>query len=309
MGTPMLHTPRSAVWRIASRQYDRITHRQLLGLGLSRGAIKHRVKRGTLIPIARGICAISRPRGTNEERWITAVLQCGDDAVLSHLSAACLWGFVSGRDAKTEVSVPAGVLRHPHAAVCHRRRSVLPAERRRRRLIPVTSAALTLVDCAPRLGAGGLETAVGKADSKNIVSVEGVRAAAGRYPRLPGAKLVRVTLDRRTFRVTQSELERELLSLIREAGLPIPETQIVLGTARVDFTWPELGLVVEVDGLRYHRTPVQQSADAKRDHAHQLAGRTPMRFSHAQVFFEPGYVVGTLSEVIAGLAEGDRRAA
>jgi very-short-patch-repair endonuclease len=175
-------------------------------------------------------------------------------------------------------------------------------ERRFRRNIPVTSPALTLVDIAPRLGTGGLETALGKADSKNIVKVGAVRAFTAKHPRLPGAKLVRETLDRRTFRVTETELEKEFLRLMRSAALPLPRTQIVKGTARVDFIWPELGLVIEVDGLRYHRTAIQQSADAKRDHAHQLAGRTPMRFSHAQVFFEPAYVVETVTEMIGRLA-------
>ncbi len=234
---------------------------------------------------------------------MTGVLQCGEEALLGQGSGAWLWGFAPRRDLRTEVNVPNTVRRHPHAVVVHRRQPKVMAESRRYRLIPVTSPALTLIDIADRLGAGGLETAVAKADSKNIVRVAQVRAAAEKHSRLPGAKLVRVTLDRRTFRVTQSELEKEFLRLVVAAGLPLPETQIVKGTARVDFIWAELGLVVEVDGLQFHRTPAQQNEDARRDHAHQLAGRTPMRFSHAQVFFEPGYVVETVTEMIGQLAE------
>jgi very-short-patch-repair endonuclease len=30
---------------------------------------------------------------------------------------------------------------------------------------------------------------------------------------------------------------------------------------RIDFYWPDLELVVETDGLRYHRTPEQQAKD------------------------------------------------
>ncbi len=37
---------------------------------------------------------------------------------------------------------------------------------------------------------------------------------------------------------------------------------------KVDFWWPELRLVVETDGLRYHRTAAQQTRDRLRDQAH-----------------------------------------
>jgi very-short-patch-repair endonuclease len=63
---------------------------------------------------------------------------------------------------------------------------------------------------------------------------------------------------------------------------------------RVDFFWPELGLISETDGWRYHRTPVQQARDRRRDQTHTAAGLTPLRYTHAQVRHEPGYVEGVL---------------
>ena len=70
---------------------------------------------------------------------------------------------------------------------------------------------------------------------------------------------------------------------------------------RVDFYWPELGLVVETDGLRYHRTPAQQAKDRLRDQAHAAAGLTPLRFTRAQVRFEPDRVRAVLEAVSARL--------
>ena len=55
----------------------------------------------------------------------------------------------------------------------------------------------------------------------------------------------------------------------------------------VDFYWPDLGLVVETDGWRYHRTPSAQTRDALRDQTHTASGLTPLRFSHYQVKYEP----------------------
>src|SRR4051794_12349880 len=71
------------------------------------------------------------------------------------------------------------------------------------------------------------------------------------------------------------------------AGLPRPQTQIYLNGFRVDFYWPDLGLVVETDGLRYHRTPQQQARDRLRDQAHAASGLTPLRFTHAQADTTP----------------------
>ena len=69
----------------------------------------------------------------------------------------------------------------------------------------------------------------------------------------------------------------------------------------VDFFWPDLGLVVETDGLRYHRTPSAQLRDARRDRAHVLAGMTPLRFTHYEVRYEPRRVGGELARTIAML--------
>jgi len=71
----------------------------------------------------------------------------------------------------------------------------------------------------------------------------------------------------------------------------------------VDFFWPDLGLVVETDGLRYHRTPAQQARDRVRDQAHTASGLTPLRFTHAQVRYEARQVEETLARAWARLRD------
>jgi very-short-patch-repair endonuclease len=65
----------------------------------------------------------------------------------------------------------------------------------------------------------------------------------------------------------------------------------------VDFHWADLGLVVETDGLRYHRTPAQQARNRLRDQAHVASGLTCLRFTHAQICFERDHVLATLRAV------------
>ena len=112
-----------------------------------------------------------------------------------------------------------------------------------------------------------------------------------------GASTVRRVLDYRTFTLTDSETEQRFLPIARRAGLSLPQTQVYVNDFKVDFYWPDLGLIVETDGLRYHRTPAEQARDRLRDQTHTAAGLTCLRFTRAQVRFEPAHVGAVLSSV------------
>jgi very-short-patch-repair endonuclease len=231
---------------------------------------------------------------------MAAVLACGSGAVLSHHSAAELWDLLPLRAHPVEISVPAGIHRHPGVAV-HRRTAPVLANVTKRHGIPVTNVALTLTDIAARISRGRLEAAINEADTCDLTDPEHLRALVEALPRIPGRGVMRRTLDRRTFRLTRSQLERRFRPIARRAGLPAPETRVRLNGYEVDFFWPDLGLVVETDGLRYHRTPASQARDRERDQAHTAAGLTPLRFTHEQVAFEPARVEATLSRVATRL--------
>jgi very-short-patch-repair endonuclease len=109
--------------------------------------------------------------------------------------------------------------------------------------------------------------------------------------------------------LTDSGLERRFLAIVRLAGMPMPETQAYVNGYRVDFYWPDLGLIVEADGWRYHRTPGEQATDHRRDQAHTTAGMTTLRFAEKQIRYEPDEVKRTLTTVAdqAGLRPERRR--
>lgn len=118
----------------------------------------------------------------------------------------------------------------------------------------------------------------------------------------PGVATLRQILDRRTFRLTKEELERRFLPLAAKVGLPVPLTGQFVNEFEVDFYWPDLGLVVETDGLRFHRTPAEQARDRLRDQAHTAAGLTQLRFTHEQVRYEPEYVARILAQTASRFA-------
>lgn len=253
--------------------------------------------KGRLHPVRRGIYVVGRPELTQYGVWMAAALSCGDQAALSHESAAALWGIRRREGREIDVSVPANVNRERHGIAVHRRDEVVMRAVTRRHGIPVTSPLFTLIDLAARLPAKDVEAAVNEADKLDLIDPETLRSALEKHPGRPGVPALRKLLDRCTFTLTDTELERLFLPIARKAGLPLPETQRWINGGRVDFYWPDLGLVVETDGLRYHRTPSQQAADRLRDQKHAAAGLTPLRFTHAQVKFDRGHVQATLAAV------------
>lgn len=165
----------------------------------------------------------------------------------------------------------------------------------------MTDLVSTLVDLASCLPDWQLERAVNEADRLDLIDPESLRQALDPLPRRLGLARLRAMLDRHTR--TDSGLERRFLSLARAAGLPPPDTQASVNGFRVDFFWPELGMVVETDGLRYHRTSAQQAKDRRRDHVHAAAGLTALRFAEAQIRHEPDRVIATLAAVAGRLSE------
>ena len=226
---------------------------------------------------------------------MAAVLTCGPGAVLSHQSAAELWGIRRARGGEIHVSVP-------HPGRCPDSRAGISLHRRKRlegtfkHGIPVTTPAATLVDLAKALTSRQLEAAVNEADKRDLVDPETLRASLDDAVRRPGTAALRRTLDAATYSLTDSDLERRFLRLAREAGLPRPETQVEVLGFRVDFFWRRIELVVETDGLRYHRTPLQQAADRRRDQALTAAGLTVLRFTHGQVAHDRERVKALLAQ-------------
>ncbi len=285
------------VWRLALAQHGVVALFQLLELGYTMSAIKHRVAKGRLHRVRIGVYAVGRPDLTREGEWMAAVLSNGPYGILSHGSAAALWKICREQERCIHVTTLPQTDRRQGGIIAHRRSTLGIADATCHRGIPVTTPVRTLLDLAVRLPAAALEAAVNKADKRDLVDTERLRVDLEERKGQQGVRPLRRLLDRATFVLTDSELERRLLPIARRAGLGVPRTQARVNGFRVDFYWPELGLVVETDGLRYHRTPSAQARDRVRDQAHTAAGLAHLRFTHWQVRHEPTHVQETLEAV------------
>jgi very-short-patch-repair endonuclease len=324
-GTTQQARPGGA-WGLARAQHGVVSRRQLLALGLTSSGIEHRMARGRLHGVSRGIYAVGRPTLTENGRRMAAILACGGDlgpgreviltpgrgptpsVLLSHGSAAALFGIGPYAAGRLEISTTLPTDRRVPGVKLHRR----PALRRDSVSysdgIPVTSPVQTLIDLAVRHEQRRVERLVNEADRLGLVRTDDLRTALDDHPGERGVGRLREILDRRTFRYTRSELERAFLPLARAAGLPLPRTSVYVNGHEVDFYFPTLDLVVETDGLTYHRTPAQQAKDSERDQDHISAGLTPLRFTHAQIKYEPDRVTRTLRATASQLS-GRKRVA
>ena len=232
---------------------------------------------------------------------MAAVLACGPGAALSHRSAAALWGFGTEHPDYIDLSVRRDSESRLRRVRCHRRPN-LPAEAITTRLnIPLTQPVQTFLDLATVTGPKALERAINEADKHDVIDPDALRKALDHHPGEPGVRPLRRILDKHTFRLSDDELERLFRPLASAAGLSTPLTKVEVDEFEVDFFWPELGLVVETDGWRYHRTPAAQTRDALRFQEHTAAGLTPLRFSHWQVKHEPAHVLNILRRTAAHL--------
>jgi len=134
--------PDRGVARLASRQGGVISHEQLVTLGLRADAIKHRVRAGRLIPLHRGVYAVGHGLlGGSGRRW-AAVLALGDEAFVSHASAADAQHIRATRSAIVDVSVRGRSGRKRHAGIrVHRPRYLPDDEVTTLQGLPITTVA------------------------------------------------------------------------------------------------------------------------------------------------------------------------
>jgi hypothetical protein len=250
------------------------------------------------------VYAVGCPPLTLDARFMAAVLACGDAAVLSHFSAAALWGMLAWEDRRPEVVVVASTMPRRTGLNVHRARVLHRHDVTRHRGIPVTSPARTLLDIAPELSPRALRRAMrqgcgdGRVDLRRLGDVLG-RAnghrGAGPLALLVGAGAV----------PTRSVFEDLLLDLLLGAGLPAPDVNvpIVLAGRRVipDLRWPRQRLVVEAGGAAWHDNAVARRDDVERQALLEAHGERVLRVTWDQAIGQPQQ---TIARVRGALAAG-----
>jgi very-short-patch-repair endonuclease len=290
--------------RLAERQLGFVHRLQLRAAGLGRGAIEHRVARRWLHPYHRDVYLVGRRLLERLGLAMAAVLHFRGRAVVSHTTAASIWGLTEDASvgALPAVVTVVGVdARSRPGLKVHRAAQLERSDLRRRLGLPVSSPARALLELAGESNGLRLETALAVCRRERLATDADVLAAVDRAPRHPGAGTLRALLARAGgAAMTRSEAERTLLGLIRAAELPQPLSNVKLEGVEVDLLWREQRLVVEIDGFAFHGDRAAFERDRRRDQRLAAAGYRVMRVTWRQLRDEPYAVIARLSAALAG---------
>lgn len=269
---------------LAQRQHGVVARRQLAALGIGAGAIKARLRLGQLQGIHRGVYSVGHQRLTMRGVWLAAVLASGEGALLSHRSAAALWGLMRSRWSPVDVTSLHG--RSGRNGILLHRSRVDVDEHAVEAGIPVTSLPRTLLDLAEVLDEDGLRRAFEEADRLKLLQMPALDQVCARAGRRKGLVALRRLIDAAREPVfVRSPLENRFAEFHRKhlADLPAPLTNISILDHEVDAYWPGHRLVVEMDSWAFHAHRAAFERDRARDAEMQAAGYQVIRLTHRQL--------------------------
>jgi len=229
---------------------------------------------------------------------MAAVLAAGPGAVLSHRSAAALWGLRPSGPPRPEVTAVPRRRAGPGVHVHHTRLS--GDEVTEQEGTPVTTVSRTLLDLAAVLPRRQLERALQEAEVRRLGDMVSLEPLLARHPRRRGTATLRsiVASGRIGENATRSELEERFLAIADRAGLPRPainaHVEIAGRLVECDCLWRTERLVVELDGHAFHAPRRAFEADRARDRALQVAGWRVVRVTWRQLHAESGRVAADL---------------
>jgi hypothetical protein len=289
--------PDICVAQMAAESWGVLSLDELRACGLTKKAVGSRVRNGVLHPLHQGVYAVGHPNVPLVGRFLAAVKACGPSAVLSHYSAAALFGFVEWDDRYPEVTVAGShSRRHPRLRV-HRTRSLDPRDVGKQDGIPVTAPVRTVLDLAATLNDRSLRGAIRRAQSVRQVNLSQLLEFLDQAgPRRGVARLRRIVASGPA--PTRSELEDVVLDLILRGGLAHPDVNVPLSVAgrRIvpDFRWPEQRLIVEADSRTWHDSQLAREDDAERQALLEAHGERLVRVTWQQAIARPAQTLSRL---------------
>jgi very-short-patch-repair endonuclease len=259
--------------RIANRQFGHVTRHQLLGLGVPPRSITRWVQTGRLIQVHAGVYAVGHQQLTAIAVAMAAVLACGDQAVLSHDSAAALWG-VRTWPPLPEVTAPHH--RRHNSIKAHRTETLTPKDIRRHRNIRVTSPSRTILDIQAHLTDDQLVRAVNELRlQKHLRATELDRL-------LTRSKRISNLIDPQQ-EPTRSTMEDRFLAFCRTHGLPEPKLNVKLFGHEVDALFEQEKVIVELDSWTHHKERQNFESDRERDAVAAEHGYLTVRVTWARM--------------------------
>lgn len=299
------------VLHLAGRQQGVVARAQVLGEGMSARAIDGRRARGRWSSLLPGVYRIEgSPPGWWQQVTATA-LWAGERGVLSHRTAAAVWGLSRYREVG-RIHVTVGVFLPAPSWVATHQSTLRPKDLVVHRGLRITSIPRTLLDLAKKDDPADVEAAADSALAKKLTTVPELRRFVNRHRGHRGIRLLRRLVEgyEGGNGPVESELESRVLELIDRAGLPRPRRQQRLSLGgqrrRLDFCFPGTNVVIEADGYASHASPTAFETDRARANALAVRGYVVLRWTWSGIRDRPQAL---LDELARALEAGARRAA
>ena len=295
-----LDRPGLGLAELAERQHGVVSIRQLEAkLGYSRWSVQREVAAGRLHRLHRGVYAIGHRRISAHGRCLAAVLACGPAALLSHRSAAWLWGI--SRHGPEPLAVTGPQPRKPRPAIrLHRSTILTEADRAVEKNIPVTAMPRTLLDCAADSRSSTLGRMLERSEERMLFDLGPVEELLDRSRGHAGWGRLRRAIELyQPVPFTRSGFELLFFEAMRQAGLPRPATNFVEAGFELDIYWPEHRFAVELDTYATHGTNAAFERDHLRDEDLMLAGIEMVRVTDVRFHREPEAVLERVATLLA----------
>lgn len=286
---------------LATTQFGRVSRAQLRTIGVAPGTVARWIDAGHLIPVLPRVYAVGHRSDDERTTQFSLALFAGPNASLSHGTCAHWRGWLRYPVPATHVSTPRQIRTTLPGVLFHCRREL---ERELVNGIPCTTITQTLLDVAATESGRLIERCLAQLDYQRKLNRAAILDAAGRGR--PGSAKLITALDSYMLQLahTKSELEDEFLYLCRSASLPLPRVNTNLQGVEPDCYWPELRLVVELDGGGNHGTGPQRTRDQRKAMVLRAHGIDVIRYTEHQVFSEADQVTTDLRREIERLAKG-----
>lgn len=293
----------SPVIRLAARQGGFISRAQLESRGWSSGSITRAVDRALLTVYTEGIFRLIPMDG--EEPLLRGAVLSLPDGVVSHGSAARLWGFPYIDRLPVTVSVHHRTTHRFPGVVVRRTLDLASHHRTEFRGLPVTTPARTAVDLAADVHVDHLDKVIDAVLVSRFATYEDlvdVGLNTGRRGR-PGTVKFRAAMAIRGdgLMAKATALERLGHLVLRRFGIPEPVPQYPIPwdpTRRFDDAYPELAIAIEWDSRRWHTASSQMAADRARDREALLNSWVLLRFTWHDLKQRPEVVAAQVGEMI-----------
>jgi very-short-patch-repair endonuclease len=260
-----------ALAELARSQHGVVTTRQLEALGVARATIAHWAKVGRLHRLHRGVYAVGHLALGREALCLAAVL-ARPGSVASHRTAAWIHGLRRSQPGTIHLTAPTRQTVKRDFIVHYAR--LEPEDRVVVDGIPVTSPARTVLDLAPDETRHDLGRLLRRADDLRLLDRRCFDALAARAGGHPGRLKFAAALDAYTPEtgILRSDLERRFRRLVITAGLPVPQTNVVVEGYELDAYWEAEGFAVELDVYATHGSRLSFEKDRERADDLLLAG-------------------------------------